>query len=57
MSDIYKMLTSLTPNVENNNNEKTNVSKTSVVDWEIQKVLNVYIYHFLFLINKFVFFC
>lgn len=39
MSDIYKMLLSLTPNdEENTNSDKNNNSKISNIDWEIQKV-------------------
>jgi len=39
MSDIYKMLISLTSdNVENTNSDKKNDPKISSIDWEIQKV-------------------
>jgi len=39
MSDIYKMLISLTSNnVENPNSDKKNDPKISNIDWEIQKV-------------------
>lgn len=39
MSDIYKILTDITSNnMENNNNDKTNLSKTLSIDLEIQKV-------------------
>lgn len=39
MSDIYKMLISLTSNnVENTNSDKKNDPKISNIDWEIQKV-------------------
>lgn len=39
MSDIYKMLISLTStNVENTNSNKKNDTETSSIDWEIQKV-------------------
>lgn len=40
MSDIYKMLMSLTPSVENTNIDKINVVKTSNIEWEMQKVCN-----------------
>lgn len=43
MSDIYKMLISLTSNnVENTNSDKKNDPKISSIDWEIQKVWKLY---------------
>lgn len=43
MSDIYKMLISLTSNnVENTNSDKKNDPKISNIDWEIQKVWQLY---------------
>lgn len=39
MSKIYKLLTNLSTNsIENTNNDTINVSKTSNIDCEIQKV-------------------
>jgi len=39
MSDVYKMLISLTSNnTDNTNGDKNNDPKLSNIDWEIQKV-------------------
>jgi len=48
MSNIYNMLISLTSNnSENTNNDKINVSKTSNIDFEIQKVKQLWVINYL----------
>lgn len=45
MSKIYNLLTNLTTNsIANTNNDKINVSKTSNIECEIQKVLMLITY-------------